>query len=255
MSVPRNLYRARWQTVTAALVVALGLTVNGCGSTDDPAGGAPATSVAEGAPPTVSEPTAPVATSAVTPTTASPTATSSTGVAPTTSPPTTSPPTTVTTPATTAVVPTTVALPQPIAPPLDAEAEEPVVELGRLAIPSLGLDATLYEGIRLPTFDLGPGHWPGSALPGQVGNMVVGGHRTSSNADFADLDELEAGDQMIATGNDGTPYTYAVDRVEITDPFAARIIGQTAAGTATLFACHPPGSVDYRIVVHLTLVA
>ncbi|MGI9053480.1 MAG: hypothetical protein ACR2HQ_12670, partial [Ilumatobacteraceae bacterium] len=122
MSMPRNLHRARWQTVAAALVVALGLTVNGCGSTDDPAGGASATSVAEGAPPTVSEPTAPVATSAVTPTTASPTATSSTGVAPTTSPPTT-----VTTPATTAVVPTTVALPQPIAPPLDAEAEEPVV--------------------------------------------------------------------------------------------------------------------------------
>lgn len=152
-----------------------------------------------------------------------------------------------------APTPTTVALPVPIAAPADDEAPEPVVPLGTLAIPALGVERTFYEGIRLPTFDLGPGHWPGSALPGQPGNVVIGGHRTNANADFRDLDQLSAGDEMILTTNEGTSFTYVVESVEITDPFAAQVIHQTPRKTATLFACHPPGSIRQRIVVHLSL--
>lgn len=151
-------------------------------------------------------------------------------------------------------VPTTVPLPVPIAAPIDDEASEPVIMLGSLAIPSIGVDAPLFEGIRLPTFDLGPGHWPGSAMPGQIGNMVVGGHRTDGNADFRDLDQLRPGDEMIVTGTDGIQHTYVVDYSEITDPFAARMIHQTTDHTATLFACHPPGSISHRIVVHFVLL-
>jgi len=254
MSVPRSPQRARWQIATLALVLAVGACGGG---TDTDLADAQSVTTADGA--TSASPTtsggASTATGATSPSAADATSTSNPPATTTAAPTTAATAATTTTPAMTAVIPTTVPLPVPVAPPLDAENDEPVVELGRLAIPSLGLDATLYEGIRLPTFDLGPGHWPGSALPGQVGNMIVGGHRTSSNADFADLDELEPGDQMIVNGSDGAAYTYAVDLVEITDPFATRIIGQTPARTATLFACHPPGSVDYRIVVHLTLVA
>jgi len=151
--------------------------------------------------------------------------------------------------------PPTTTLPRPLPPPADPDASEPVVPLGRLALPSLGIDRPLYEGIRLPTFDLGPGHWPGTALPGQQGNMVVGGHRTSANADFRDLDQLAAGDQMIITDTNGNTFIYVVDSTEITGPFSLRVINQTAATTATLFACHPPGQVIERIVVHLTLAA
>ena len=152
-------------------------------------------------------------------------------------------------------IPTTVPLPQPIAAPVDDQAAEPVVGRGRVAIPSIGLDATLYEGVSLPTFDLGPSLWPGTALPGQIGNMVIGGHRTAANADFRHLDQLVAGDEMVVTDNAGVQHTYAVDSIEFTDPFAARIIHQTPRQTATLYACHPPGSVSRRIVVHLTFVA
>lgn len=152
-------------------------------------------------------------------------------------------------------VPTTVPLPRPIAAPLDDDAAEPVVVLGSLAIPSIGVDSTLHEGIRLTTFDRGPGHWPGSAMPGQIGNMVVGGHRTVGAADFRDLDQLQPGDEMIVTDSNGSQHTYVVDYSEITDPFAARMIHQTSERTATLFACHPPGSISHRIVVHLTLLA
>ncbi len=149
---------------------------------------------------------------------------------------------------------TTVPLPQPVPPPVDENAAEPVIERGRVTVPSIGLDAALYEGLALPTFDLGPSLWPGTAMPGQIGNMVVGGHRTSANADFRHLDQLVAGDEMLVTDNAGVQHTYAVDSIEITDPFAARIIHQTPQRTATLYACDPPGSVSRRIVVHLTYV-
>ncbi|MEJ7801404.1 MAG: sortase, partial [Ilumatobacter sp.] len=117
-------------------------------------------------------------------------------------------------------IPTTVPLPQPVAPPVDENAAEPVVERGRVAVPSIGIDAALYEGLALPTFDLGPSLWPGTAMPGQIGNMVIGGHRTSANADFRHLDQLVAGDEMLVTDNAGVQHTYAVDSIEYTDPFA-----------------------------------
>jgi len=157
--------------------------------------------------------------------------------------------------ATTFPIPTTVPLPVPIDPPADDEAPEPVVPLGRLALPAIGIDRPLYEGIRLTTFDLGPGHWPGSAAPGQRGNMVIGGHRTSGAADFHDLHLLEPGDEMIVTTNDGTTHTYLVDSTQVTTPFTTQLVYQSPATTATLFACHPIGSTRERIVVRLTLAA
>jgi len=156
---------------------------------------------------------------------------------------------------TVAPTPSTVSLPRPIAPPLDDEAVEPVVPVGRISIPAIGIDRPMFEGIRLPTFDLGPGHWPGTAMPGQVGNMVLGGHRTSSLADFADIDQLAPGDEVIVTTNDGASFTYVVETTEITDPNAQRVVQQTEERTGTLFACHPPGSVRERIVVHLAFRA
>jgi len=151
--------------------------------------------------------------------------------------------------------PTTVPLPRPVAPPPDDGSRDPEVQLGRLAIPAIGVDSPMFEGIRLPTFDLGPGHWPGSAMPGQIGNMIIGGHRTAANADFRNIDQLGAGDEVIVTTADGTAFTYIVQSTEIVDPFAARVLNQTPEKTATLFACHPPGSIKQRIVAHLTLAA
>jgi len=172
---------------------------------------------------------------------------------------TTLPPTTTT--STTAVPPTTLwptdTLPEqpsgPIDAPLDAEADEPVIQLGGITIPKIGLDAPMYEGIRLSTLDRGPGHWPGTAMPGEVGNAVIAAHRVSHQAHFRNIDQLAPGDQVIFTTTDGVS-TYHVTGVEIVDPSAVWIVDQTATPTATLFACHPPGSVRQRIVVHLELV-
>ena len=75
----------------------------------------------------------------------------------------------------------------------------------------------MYEGVTLGTLNSGPGHWPGSADPGQIGNVVVAGHRVSHHADFLDIDQLAPGDQVILS-NIGGRYTYVVTGTEIVTP-------------------------------------
>jgi sortase A len=147
-----------------------------------------------------------------------------------------------------------VVLSQPIAPPLDEYGVEPVIEVGWIEIPSIDVYMTMYEGIRLTTLDNGPGHWPGSAMPGNAGNTVVAGHRTSKHKVFRNIDQLVAGDEIIFDGIDGR-HVYHVTSTEIVGPEAMWIVEQTPASTATLFACHPPGSTRERIVVHAELAA
>ena len=178
---------------------------------------------------------------------------------PTTAVPTTVAPTTTTTkprpkPTTTTSAPTTTLppLPVPQAPPPEDGSTDPLMQLGSIEIPRLGLDRPMFEGIRLSTLDLGPGHWPGTALPGQLGNVVVAGHRVSHNQDFHDLDQLVPGDKVIFLTDSGR-HVYRVVSTEIVNPDALRIVDQSYAPTATLFACHPPGSVSQRIVVHLEM--
>lgn len=161
-------------------------------------------------------------------------------------------------------------LPTPATVPPDNELE-PQVYHGRIQIPAIEIDAPFIEGIRISTLDYGPGHWPGTAMPGELGNVVVAGHRTSHDAQFRNLDQLQPGDQVIfdlddsqgladqhATVPNPDTYTgrfvYEVAFVEIVGPEALWIVSQDYRHTATLFACHPPGSVSERIVVHLDLV-
>jgi sortase A len=177
----------------------------------------------------------------------------------------------VTTTTTTTTTPPT--LPVPIDAPADNE-PEPQVLHGRLQIPAIEVDSPFIEGIRINTLDYGPGHWPGTAMPGELGNVVVSGHRTSHNADFRHLDQLEPGDEVIFdldasegfVRDDGVEvtvpgddrytgrYVYVVHSVEIVTPDAMWVVAQDYRHSATLFSCHPPGSVAERIVVHLDLV-
>ena len=161
--------------------------------------------------------------------------------------------TTVTTTVTATQAPTTEALPVPAKPPAP-HANEPIVQLGTIEIPKIGVSASMFEGVSLTVLDHGPGHWPGSAQPGHTGNVVIAGHRTSHSRPFRNIDQLVVGDQVILVNAEGR-FVYVVTGSEVVDPTALRIIEQTTARTATLFACHPPGSTRQRIVVHLALSA
>jgi len=181
------------------------------------------------------------------PVTASPSST----VAVTTTVPATTTTTTSTTTTTVYTGPPTLApggtLPIPAPPPEEGHVD-PDVLIGTIEIPRLMLAMEMHEGVTNPTLDRGIGWWPGTAKPGQPGNVVLGGHRTSKKKPFRYLDQLQPGDEIIFTTSEGR-FVYLVDRTEIVYPDALWIVDQTPDATATLFACHPPGSVKQRIVV------
>jgi sortase A len=158
---------------------------------------------------------------------------------------------------TVAVAPTTTAttwpLSQPVTPPDDDYFDEAVVEVGRIAVPALGIDDVLHQGLSLHNIDLGPSHWPGTALPGHVGDVVVAGHRVTHSHPFRDLDALGAGDTVTFTTADGT-FTYEWTSTEVVTPDRVDIADQLPEYEATLYACHPPGSARERIVAHFRLV-
>ncbi len=145
------------------------------------------------------------------------------------------------------------ALPIPEALPTDPYAATPSDVVGHIQIPALGVDEDLQRGITLTAIDRGPGWWPGTAMPGELGNVVVAGHRTTHTKPFADLHLLSQGDHVIFTTPAGQ-FTYEVRGVIVVPGDWIDIAAQSEAHTATLFACHPPGSAAERIVAKLRLL-
>ena len=144
-------------------------------------------------------------------------------------------------------------LSQPENPPADPYEDVPVVEIGTIRIPKIGLVHPVYEGVWLTVLDVGPGHWPGTAEPGGFGNTVFGGHRVTHSKPFRNVDRLAAGDEVIFDTPTGS-FTYAVTEVRVVEPEEVWIVDQTPGHRMTLFACHPPGSAAQRIVVFGDLV-
>jgi sortase A len=164
-------------------------------------------------------------------------------------PRTTSTTTTTIAPSTTTTVP-----PLPSRPPSDPYAAVPVTQIGSISIPKIGLDHPIYEGIWLTVIDHGPGHWPGTALPGQRGNTVFPGHRVTHSHPFLNLDKLAPGDQIIFH-MPGVDHVYVVRQTIIVKPTDMWVVDQTPTATVTLIACHPKHSARERIVVKGDLVA
>lgn len=189
--------------------------------------------------------------------------------------PATSEATTTTVPATTAA-PTTEAVSLPVPP--ESVATDDV--FGRIAIPRLGIPnehlpvVPLLEGYvdndpatedQVFALDHGTAHWPGTSLPGQGGNVVIGGHRTSYMRPFYDLNAMQQGDEIEVTTDWGI-YTYLVYRVELEvpadSPEAEEIMKRTyfmtqsdrPGETVSVYACTPRGSISHRIIVQGDLV-
>jgi sortase A len=184
----------------------------------------------------------------------SPAGTAGTGAppAPTTYPPTTARPVPTTlAPRPTAPAPASLSLPEAL--PANPHAPTPAVVLGRLSVPRLGVEEDLQEGITLTAIDRGPGHWPGTPAPGGLGNMVIAGHRVTHSRPFNRLDELVAGDRVEFRTGESTE-TYEVRGTLVVPADHIGIAAQSYAHTATLFACHPKGSAQQRIVARLRLL-
>jgi sortase A len=147
------------------------------------------------------------------------------------------------------LVPAPVAAPRTTpTPPPPERAKTPLVKVGEIRIPRIGLVHAIYEGVSLTVVDHGPGHWPGSAMPGELGNTVFAGHRVTHSHPFRNVDQLVAGDEVIFTTADGE-FHYKVTSTEIVGAKDTWIVTPTPDATMTLFACHPPGSAKQRIVI------
>ena len=134
--------------------------------------------------------------------------------------------------------------------------------IARMQIPSINVDKTVVEGVRVSDLRKGPGHYPTTPMPGQAGNAAIAGHRTTYGAPFGDIDQLIPGDQIIVTTIQGE-FTYEVVAHGdghghiIVPPTAVEVLNQNFRdhpNRLTLTACHPKGSARQRIIVVAELV-
>jgi sortase A len=134
-----------------------------------------------------------------------------------------------------------------------------------IRIPRLGRSwkFAIVQGTGLPQLALGPGHVPGSALPGQIGNFAVAGHRVTAGNPFWSLPSLRAGDLVYVETVAGT-YEYRVigrpDQVPANDtamlsPVPGHPGAQPRQRLITLITCNPPWTGTNRIIVTGVLVA
>lgn len=128
----------------------------------------------------------------------------------------------------------------------------------RFYLPTLQGDRALVvvEGVGVEDLKRGPGHWPRSAVPGAVGNLVLSGHRTTYGAPFSDLDRLRPGDPLVVETRDAW-VTYRVTGSEVVLPTDVGVslpvpeqpgVAPTQA-LITLTTCHPKLSARQRLVV------
>lgn len=156
--------------------------------------------------------------------------------------------TTTTAPGPGGPAPTTSTAPAPPPPP----PPPPSGAVAMLRIPAIGLDRVVVEGVSVADLRRGPGHYPDTPLPGEVGNAAIAGHRTTYGAPFGRLDELDPGDAVVVTTLAGT-YRYVVTGTEVVEPGRLSVLDPTPEATLTLTTCHPRFSAAERLVVRARL--
>lgn len=150
------------------------------------------------------------------------------------------------------------------------------VGIANIYIPRLGTDYhfTIVEGTSDADLEKGPGHYVGTALPGQVGNFAVAGHRVGKGEPFLNLDHLRPGDAIVIetksqwyiyrvkgnvrTGDLSDKGTDGVPGREIVSPTDVGVIapvpdhpGATPTEKMiTLTTCHPKFTATQRMILH-----
>ncbi|BCY13841.1 class E sortase [Actinoplanes sp. L3-i22] len=132
--------------------------------------------------------------------------------------------------------------------------------IGRLYIPKLDKEWVVVDGVRDIDIKFGPGHYPGTAMPGQIGNFSVAGHRIPKT--FWRIDELGTGD-VIGVETQDFWYVYRVYGDETVKPSAVEVVApvpdrpgvKPTKALLTLTTCTPKGSHAKRLILHAELAA
>jgi sortase A len=120
--------------------------------------------------------------------------------------------------------------------------------LGRIEISRIGLAAMMMEGIDEETLRRAVGHIPGTALPGQQGNVALAGHRDTF---FRGLRKVRVNDEIKLTTLSGS-YRYRVASTKVVDPEETEVLDYDDDDILTLVTCHPfnfVGSAPRRFIV------
>jgi len=107
--------------------------------------------------------------------------------------------------------------------------------VGRVEIPRIGLSSAILEGIDAKTLRRGLGHIPGTALPGESGNMGVAGHRDTF---FRPLQGIRPDDTIRLITVNGS-YEYKVGSIEVVEPHETRVLSPSSDSVLTLVTCYP----------------
>jgi LPXTG-site transpeptidase (sortase) family protein len=127
--------------------------------------------------------------------------------------------------------------------------------IARLYLPRLGKHWVVVEGVTRADIRYAPGHYPGTAMPGEVGNFSVAGHRTP--AIFWDLDKIGKNDLIIVETRKNW-YVYRFSSREIVSPHAVEVVAPVpdqpgvtpVIPMITLTTCNPKWDNYQRLIVH-----
>jgi sortase A len=120
--------------------------------------------------------------------------------------------------------------------------------IGRIEIARLGLSVMVIEGDDGKTLRRAAGHVPGTALPGQLGNVAITAHRDTF---FRPLRKIQTDDVITLTTLQGV-YRYRVVSTKIVSPQDVEVLDSTDGEVLTLVTCYPfyfVGAAPNRFIV------
>ncbi|MBV9525261.1 MAG: sortase [Candidatus Dormibacteraeota bacterium] len=121
-----------------------------------------------------------------------------------------------------------------------------------LTIPRLGATQVVVQGTSPRDLDDGPGHVSATPMPGEFGNVVIMGRRTTYGGPFRDLDALRPGDQIRVTTSSGA-FAYTVKQIAQTGLGDASVLNGTADSRLTLITSTPAFLPTGRLAVVASL--
>lgn len=127
------------------------------------------------------------------------------------------------------------AQPEPPADPKAVPATVADALIGRIEIPRLRLSVAVVEGVDTTTLRRSVGHIPGTALPGEFGNVGLAGHRDTF---FRPLQDLKVKDEIqISTGRGR--FKYEVVSLRVVNPEDVGVLAPSGENVLTLVTCYP----------------
>ena len=108
--------------------------------------------------------------------------------------------------------------------------------LARLRQPRLGIDQIVLEGASGRVLAFGPGHIPGSARPGEAGNVVISGHRDTH---FRWLARVQSGDELMLQTDDGRNLRYRVAQTSVHHESDIALLDPLEGDQLRLLTCYP----------------